>query len=85
MGKLGRQRNYTAIAGQPCEELRDEPTLGGATCRNTISQHRGISFDAPRRALENGSMAADFRVDPGLRNLRRTTIERLTELLGMRA
>jgi hypothetical protein len=51
----------------------------------TLSQHRGVSFNAPRRALENGSMAAAFRGDPDLPNLRRTTIEWITMLPGMRA
>jgi hypothetical protein len=46
---------------------------------------RVISFNAPRRALENGSMAAAFRGDPGLRNSKRTTIEWPTALPGMRA
>ena len=45
-----------------------------------ISRRRVISCNAPRRALENGSMAAAFRGGPGLKNLRRITIEWLTGL-----
>jgi NTE family protein len=59
------------------------PTL--CPLRHTISRRRVISFNAPRRALENGSTAAAYCGDPDPRSLRRTTIEWHTEFVSMRA
>jgi hypothetical protein len=46
--------------------------------RHSISRRRASSFNMRRITLKNGSTAAAFRVDPSLRNFRRTTIESQT-------
>ena len=66
------------------ERLTDQSTCASrrhsvrSMCRHMISRRRTISCNARRTALENGSMAAAFRVDPALRNSKRTATECLT-------
>jgi hypothetical protein len=74
--------------GQPVDEAGVDVCIVPTLCPLDVSPYdfsASLSCNGPRRALENGSTAAAFRGDPGLPNLRRTTIEWITMLPGMRA